>query len=387
LSCSLASVVQIRFRNGSDCYLDGLIVEAILVNLCAKDLAIVSTVCRALRAPAQQAAHRGLVKLVQSSQGMLLRHCERGSWVSQLREWETVRSSCVMWLQAEPPNMILVKQGEQRFVKRCADLSGNGNLASMYQRMPLYKPGSLNGHGTLDFDGASVLKTRPFAQPLEQPVTLMVVARARGDTTIIDSLGPKCVLLLSSRFELCHGYPSGWHPSPEICMTASGNDYSPKHSLRGRRACPGLLHPSPAFPPPGTLITRGTGDWHVYTAIFDTRRSEIFVDGCCEATGKNVGNNVLDGLSIGCDHNGIFFLNGSLAEIRLYHCHLPTAQRVQTEFVSRVHLGLHFEWAIEPFRSRVRRDRELESLVPGRIFEALFKTKRGALAALLRLVA
>lgn len=77
--------------------------------------------------------------------------------------------------------------------------------------------------------------------------------------------------------------------------------------------------------------TRGTGDWHVYTAIFDTRRSEIFVDGCCEATGKNVGNNVLDGLSIGCDHNGIFFLNGSLAEIRLYHCHLPTAQRVQTE--------------------------------------------------------
>ena len=41
--------------------------------------------------------------------------------------------------------------------------------------------------------------------------------------------------------------------------------------------------------------------------------------------------NELDGLSIGCDHNGVFFLTGSLAEIRLFHCHLPMAQRVQIE--------------------------------------------------------
>jgi len=297
-------------------------VEAILLNLCAKELATVSTVCRALRTPAQQAAHRGLVKLVTKMQGILLSHCERGSWVSQLREWETVRASCVMWLQAEAANMVLVKQGEHRFVKRCADLSGNGNVASMYQRMPLFKPAVLNGRGTLEFDGASVLKTRPFAEPLQQPVTLVVVARARGDTTIVDSLGPN-----SSRFELCHGYPSGWHPSPEICMTASGHDSSPRHSLRGS--------------------TRGTGDWHVYTAIFDQRRSEVYVDGFCEATGKNVGTNVLDGLSIGCDHNGVFFLNGALAEIRVYHCHLPTAQRVQTEAALAARYGLGYSCATQ----------------------------------------
>lgn len=88
----------------------------------------------------------------------------------------------------------------------------------------------------------------------------------------------------SSRFELCHGYPSGWHPSPEICMTASGHDAAPKHSLRGS--------------------TRGMGEWHIYTAVFNTKRSEIYIDGHCEATGKNVGTNHLDGLSIGCDHNG-----------------------------------------------------------------------------------
>jgi hypothetical protein len=54
-----------------------------------------------------------------------------------------------------------------------------------------------------------------------------VVARARGDTTIIDALGTN-----SSRFELCHGYPSGYHATPEICMTASGHDAVPTQSMR-----------------------------------------------------------------------------------------------------------------------------------------------------------
>ena len=100
----------------------------------------------------------------------------------------------------------------------------------------------------------------------------MVVAKARGDTTIIDALGTS-----SSRFELCHGYPTGWHPSPEICITASGHDAPPQRSLRGS--------------------TRGTGEWHIYTAVFDARRSELYVDGSCEATGKSVGGNRLDGRS------------------------------------------------------------------------------------------
>ena len=94
-------------------------------------------------------------------------------------------------------------------------------------------------------------------------------------------------------------------------MTASGQDASPRHSLRGS--------------------TRGTGDWHIYTAIFDHRRSEIYVDGYCEASGKSAGGNGLDGLSVGCDHNGVFYLTGSLAELRLYHCHMSSEQRVQAE--------------------------------------------------------
>jgi len=69
------------------------------------------------------------------------------------------------------------------------------------------------------------------------------------------------------------------------------------------------------------------------------------VDGYCEASGKNVGANVLDGLSIGCDHNGVFFLNGALAEIRLYHCHMPNAQRVQCEAALAARYGIGYSCA------------------------------------------
>ena len=79
-------------------------------------------------------------------------------------------------------------------------------------------------------------------------------------------------------------------------MTAAGTDASPRQSLRG--------------------TTRGTGDWHLFTAIFDNKHSEIYVDGYCESSGKSPGTNSLDGLTIGCDHAGVFFLTGSVAEVR-----------------------------------------------------------------------
>ena len=111
-------------------------------------------------------------------------------------------------------------------------------------------------------------------------------------------------------------------------MTASGQDSAPRNSLRGS--------------------TRGTGEWHIYTAIFDHRRSEIYVDGYCEASGKSAGGNGLDGLSVGCDHNGVFFLTGSLVELRLFHCHMPTALRVQTEAGLAARYGLPYSSAPSP---------------------------------------
>ena len=111
-------------------------------------------------------------------------------------------------------------------------------------------------------------------------------------------------------------------------MTASGQDSAPRNSLRGS--------------------TRGTGEWHIYTAIYDERKSEMFVDGYCEASAKNVGNNKLDGLSIGCDHNGVFFLTGALAELRLFHCHMASTQRIQTEAAMAHRYGIPYSSAPEP---------------------------------------
>jgi hypothetical protein len=272
-----------------------------------------------LQAPSKAAAHRKLLTLMLRAQCTPLRACERGSRIAQLRQWEAFERSNHVWMQADASAVSKGKEADPQHVKSCIDLSGRGNGLSSGVRMPVFVPESINGHAAIEFDGRSVLKTRPFARPLPQPVTLIVVARARGDTTIVDSLGPG-----SSRFELCHGYPAGWHQSPEVCMTASGHDAAPKASLRGS--------------------TRGTGAWHIYTAIFDHRRSECFVDGACEASGTSVGGNELDGLSVrsppstalpassslllrapppplherlprtrqvGCDHSGVFFLTGA----------------------------------------------------------------------------
>ena len=97
-------------KTGSEIYLDGLILECIFSNFQARDLATISGVCRALRSPSQLAAHRSLVLLVQKMQCSLLRHCERGSWIHQLREWEAFQTANVMWLQATQEQCVVVKQ-------------------------------------------------------------------------------------------------------------------------------------------------------------------------------------------------------------------------------------------------------------------------------------
>lgn len=182
--------MQLVLKSGTEIYLDGLCIECILSTFAARDLAVLSRVCQTLRAPAQLAAHRTLVQLVRRLQTMLLRHCEKGSWIAQLRMWEALEAANLVWLQAET-SASLVEQGDERLVKGAADLSGHGNnFTATTQRMPTFRADAVNGHAAFDFDGASVLKTHAFAQALPQPITIMVVARLRGDTTICDSLGP-----------------------------------------------------------------------------------------------------------------------------------------------------------------------------------------------------
>ena len=398
----------ITLRSGADFYLDGLIIETILSTFGARDLALLSAVCHSMRAPAQLAAHRSLVGLVRRMQCALLRHCERGSWITMLREWEALEAKNLVWLQAEDEHTTLATQGEQTFVKQAHDRSGSGHSATMHGRMPAYRYDAINGHPCFEFDGASVLKTAPFAQALPQPLTIMVVARARGDTTIFDALTSTCappsprppsraapkmhascfapdITVAACPILILEVMAPLFRPLSRRFLSISPPQIGPFRALPWLsirlaslardlhdRLRPGLvtstlaarnvrLRPqTPPAPPtqrpqrrlsiswdrPRRRVTlgstRGTGDWHIYTAIFDHRRSEIFVDGYCEASGKSVGGNGLDGLSIGCDHNGVFFLTGSLTELRLYHCHMATNQRVQAEAAMAHRYGIPY---------------------------------------------
>ena len=76
--------------------------------------------------PSQSAAYRALTALVQRMQCTLLRHSERGSWISQLREWETLVSDNLIWLQAAASNVVTIDKAEQTYVKRVGDLSACG---------------------------------------------------------------------------------------------------------------------------------------------------------------------------------------------------------------------------------------------------------------------
>ena len=283
-------MLALTLQSGAELLLDGLILSNILEQLGAADLAAAAATASALRFPAYAAARAAIERHAARLDCTPLHDLDDSVGpIARLSQWEQLDEANILWLRAEQRALIAAQKDGELRVRACEDLSGRNHHAASEQHGPVFNPNAVNGHGAFEFDGNSVLKTRPFAMPVPQPLTLVVVARARGDTTIVDALGTS-----SSRFELCHGYPSGWHPSPEICMTASGHDAVPSQSMRGS--------------------TRGDGEWHVFTAIFDVRKSELYVDGVREASGKNVGNNRLDGLSIGCDHSGVFFLIGSVAE-------------------------------------------------------------------------
>ena len=184
--------MQVRLQCGYETYLDELVMECILLNFSGAHLAMLCSVSKCLQAPTQAVAHRQLLTLMRRVQCTPQRVCEEGSRIVQLRQWEALERGMHVWLQADPDAITTVKQGTQQLVKSCVDLSGHGNGFLSGTRMPAFLPDGVNGVGMFEFDGHSVLKTRPFARALPQPVTLVVVARARGDTTIVDSLGPGC---------------------------------------------------------------------------------------------------------------------------------------------------------------------------------------------------
>lgn len=182
---------------GRSFWLDELIIENIMLSLgSSRELAGVARVCAPLRSAAVTVADDKLLALHHRLQALPPDGVDAPSPLLSLVRWEAVEAANLVWLQANPSSLILqrvVRETEIR-VRGCADLSGNGHHAqSTVDSSPGFNPCALNGHGALEFDGASVLRAAPFATPLQQPVTIIVVARARGDTTIVDSHSTRCV--------------------------------------------------------------------------------------------------------------------------------------------------------------------------------------------------
>ena len=292
---------------------------------------------REARLPIPLTANRAPPDCSQRQRVLPLRQCSftAKSWINQLGTWSSVEACNVLTLRADPKVLKLVQPAtvppwrggpSPMLVSRMSDVSGHGHDASVHalrpDRRPTFEPDALGeGIGAVVFNGGQVIETAPFATPLPQPLSIMVVARCNGDTTLCDSLSSS-----SPRFELCHGYPSNANVnaqpgSPAICMSAHGvGADAPTKLLRG--------------------TTRATNAWHVYTAVFDGDRSEMYVDGVREAGGRSIGSSSLDGLRIGCDHTSTFFLRGAIAELRIYSCHLSDGPRAQIEAALALRYGL-----------------------------------------------
>jgi len=80
--------------------------------------------------------------------------------------------------------------------------------------------------------------------------------------------------------------------------------------------------------------------WHVYCAVYDGERSELYVDGSREALGVLLPAASLDGLTVGTDKERGFQLHGAIAQVRVLAGRLPEAHREALEASLALRYGL-----------------------------------------------
>lgn len=307
-------------------WLDDGLVTVVFGQLSPKALAKASRLTKRARLLASEISASSLLRVMGKCGVAPLPKLLSGPRFEALASWWNVEASLEAWFIAQRSSLLLGPDGrvmlwrdasgKERHAKPCG--RANPFFAS---QLPAWNeasvPGCANG-GAIEWGvGQAELKTAKFAAPLAQPLSLLVVAKASGDTTILDSLSPE-----SQQFEVCHGFPSvGGAGPPAICISADGVGRKPPSKLqRGS--------------------TRSNGEWHVYSVVFDGERSAIYVDGVLESSGKSVGGGKLDGLTIGGDHTGTYNLRGAVAELRVYSCHLEEGPRAELEASLAVRYGL-----------------------------------------------
>lgn len=166
-------------------------------------------------------------------------------------------------------------------------------------------------------DGNTGLHVDPEYLKIPQPFMIVAVANPAGDATIVANgatAGP--------HFEICHGFPEEGLTDPRVAMVASGEGEDPPD-------------------PPAQILhgkTRDTRAWHVYTAVVDGPRSELYVDGVLEASG-DPGPNGLEGMSVGADPWGTFGLRGGLLELVV----VPGVPSMEARFALELRLATRYQ--------------------------------------------
>lgn len=185
----------------------------------------------------------------------------------------------------------------------------NGNVARRYvttSHVFQYVPpelGYVGRHPALAFRHGSEDVTGLVLEgiSLPQPFTLLVVANPDGDATMLSNSASQAMRIGDDTWPhvaLCHGWSKRGNAHPRVVVTANG---------RG---------PDPLDPPEKLVYgqTRDTKAWHVYTAVVDGPRSQVFVDGLLEGRG-DPGPNPLHGLTLGAQPLGQFGMRGDILEV------------------------------------------------------------------------
>ncbi|MBI4027689.1 MAG: HYR domain-containing protein, partial [Verrucomicrobia bacterium] len=207
------------------------------------------------------------------------------------------RAGMKLWLKADEG---VITDASNR-VSQWRDASNNGNHAvqSAAAQQPTRVDNAVNNKPVVRFDGNDVLRTNPFSSVISQPDTIFVVVKSSAaQSYVFDGL------------------------------TNGGN-----RQAFGRSLCTGTGENCLYA---GSFITyqeASPSQYNLFSLTLNGANSSIYRNGVLQVTG-NVGNNSLDGLTLGKVNDGqgdLAFLNGDIAEIIVYERALPGTERRTVE--------------------------------------------------------
>lgn len=183
-----------------------------------------------------------------------------------------VENNVFFWLNAD--NVVTDSNG---YISQAIDLSGNNNspIQSVQNNKPLLVQNAINGHPTIQFNGAQSLK-KQFSSFIPQPITIFAVWKISTANPVQICFGN----YTASNFHLSYG---------DGGITPNGGAW--------------FTYTKPA-----------TFNYILNSIVFNTTNGGIYENGILKASG-NIGTNGMGGISIGTYYDNSYGLFGDIAEI------------------------------------------------------------------------